>query len=62
MVGGFRPPLRGSGVRGAGIPRVALRFTLGYFRDLPPGDIPRGSLRFTLGCFRVLPPGDEVSS
>ncbi len=33
----FASPLRGFGHFGGGFPRVPLRFTLGYFRFIPPG-------------------------
>jgi hypothetical protein len=33
----FTAPLRGATLNLAGFPRVALRFTLGYFHSLPPG-------------------------
>src|SRR5580698_7343043 len=45
---GFASPPRGSGFHAAIIPRVALRFTLGYFPWLPTGARTRG--RWMIGA------------
>ena len=37
LVEGLTAPLRGAGGFWAGFPRVALRFTRGYFHAVPPG-------------------------
>jgi len=46
----FDSPLRGELSSLRIVPRVPLRFTLGYFRDIPPGCAPTAGGLIPPGC------------